>query len=216
MTRIEFDILRTMEKHADIPLSESRVLDIGCWDGRLSLPLAKKVKSITGVDIRRSPAFKGKNITFVKSDALAYLKKSIEWRERFDIIICSEVIEHIDGQEKFLIQLKKALSGEGILYLTTNNKYWWKEGHYGLPFLTYLPESLQKKYIQLFKKERGLYQVTNLFSYRALKGMLKKAGYKAKFIMPEGLNFPYNMFGLMIKGPLWNLSPGFMVIAKKG
>lgn len=212
MARIQFDILRTMERYAGIPLSQSNVLDLGCWDGRLSLPLAKKVRSITGVDIRRSPLFKGKNVSFVKSDAITFLKNC---REKFDIIFCSEVIEHIDDQERFLTSIRKVLSEKGIVYLTTNNKYWWKEGHYGLPFLTYLPKSLQKRYLKLFKRERKVYFVTNLFSHYALKNIFKSTGYEAKFIMPEDLKFPYSMIKHVITGPLWNLSPGFMVIAKK-
>jgi SAM-dependent methyltransferase len=212
MARISFDILKTIEKRLDKPLKECTMLDIGCWSGRVSLPLAKKAKSLLGVDIRRSPEFKGKNVKFVKSDVFDFLLKC---KDKFDIIICSEVIEHIVDQRAFLDEVRKCLKDDGLVYLTTNNKYWWKEGHYGLPFLTYLPKFVQKKYIHLFNKERTCgYDVTELFSHRRLNKLFRECGFDPDFVVPEGLKFPYSIIRYLLKGPMWNFSVGFMVLAK--
>ena len=213
MARISFDIKKTLELRLKKPFAGSTMLDIGCWSGRLSLPLARKAKSLLGVDIRRSPEFKGKNVRFIKSNAFDFLLKC---KEKFDIIICSEVIEHIVDQRAFLREIRKCLTDDGLVYLTTNNKYWWKEGHYGLPFLTYLPKFIQKRYIHLFHKERTCgYDVTELFSHRRLKKLFKECGFSAEFVVPEGLRFPYSIIRYIMKGPMWNFSVGFMAIARK-
>jgi len=213
MARISFSLTETLKKGYRKPLKKARVLDIGCWEGRMSIPIAPKFKSLHGVDIRRSPMFKGKNVTFTKSSIFDYLKGC---REKFDIIICSEVIEHIKDQRAFLQKIRKCLADDGIVFLSTNNKYWWKEGHYGLPFLTYLPKFLQKKYIKLFNRERKCgYDVTELFSYRRLKNLFIETGYAPGFTVPEGLSFPYSIIMHLMKGPMWNFSIGFMVIARK-
>lgn len=216
MARIGYDLLGTLRKYVKKPLKDCDVLDIGCWDGRVSLPLLPYIKSLTGVDIRRSPDFRGKNVMFVKSSIFEYIRERGNKKEKFDIIICSEVIEHIGDQDAFMDNIRRCLNDNGIVYLTTNNKYWWKEGHYGLPFLTFLPKSAQKAYIRLFKKERVCgYEVTELFSYRRLKSIFRKHGYEARFIAPEGLRFPYSLMKYMLKGFMWNFSVGFMVVAKK-
>ncbi|MBD3313499.1 methyltransferase domain-containing protein [Candidatus Woesearchaeota archaeon] len=213
MARISFDILKTIKKGYKKPLENARVLDVGCWNGRVSLPLLPYIRSLHGVDIRRSPEFRGKKVSFTKSSVFDYLNNC---SKKFDIIICSEVIEHIEDQIGFLKMIKRCLSDDGIVFLTTNNKYWWKEGHYGLPFLTFLPKRAQKSYIKAFNKERTCgYEVTELFSYSRLKRYFRKTGYEPEFVIPEGLGFLYSIMKYVMKGPMWNLSVGFMVIARK-
>lgn len=215
MTRVAFDVIKTIEKYSEKPLKDCKLLDIGCWDGRISLSFVPLVKSVTGVDRVRSPDFAGHNVNFIETDVFNFLNAC---DDKFDIIICSELIEHVAEHETFLKGIGKCLSDKGLIYLTTNNKFWWKEAHYGLPFLSYLPKTIQDTYIRLSANRRtgvAYCEVVNLFSYGSLKRLFDKCGFIPVFVAPEGLVFPYSILKYVTRGPMWNLSKGFLVIAKR-
>lgn len=84
-----------------------RVLDIGCGNGALSFDVAKKAKSVTGVDIEVKNIEKAKklhsrpNLTYKVADATKDLGK-----EHFDVIILSNVLEHIEHRIEFMKGIK--------------------------------------------------------------------------------------------------------------
>lgn len=87
------------------------ILDLGCEDGRL-LELLSYGKSwkVTGVDIYKDNT-KGaaKKKIFVKvitGDAVKVSRQLIKQKQKFDVVFCSQVIEHIERKK-----------GEDLLYL---------------------------------------------------------------------------------------------------
>ena len=209
LRRVGFDLVATLSKFKD--LGRCDVLDLGCGSGRVSLQICDSVKSVTGVDVRRVHEFTDCNVRFVHSDLFEFLDFN---RVKFDIIIVSEVIEHLeDLQGVFLLRLKRHLKKDGIVYLTTNNKLWPIEGHYGLPLLTYLPGFLQEHYIRLFNRVRGDGCDIRLFTYSRLRNLFISSGFVPEFIVPEGLRFPFSL-ARYLRGWLWNFSKGFVVVAK--
>lgn len=84
---------------------DDAVLDLGCADGRIAIHLATRCGSIVGIDHntalielakRNSTA---KNAEFICADALDYLTHS---NRRFDAMICSHILEHLDDPASFL------------------------------------------------------------------------------------------------------------------
>ena len=101
------------------------VLDVGCGTGnQLTIPLAEKFSGIkfTGVDSDAQSIESAKN-----SNSLQNLKfacfPDIGSNEKFDLIIASEVIEHVEKPEEFLMHLREKLSDNGKLILTLPNGY---------------------------------------------------------------------------------------------
>jgi ubiquinone/menaquinone biosynthesis C-methylase UbiE len=88
----------------------SRVLDVGCGNGALSFDIAEKVPgvSVYGIDIvpenieKAKQMFDKENIKYVSGNALIDLPD-----EKFDIIILSNILEHIEERVDFLRDLKK-------------------------------------------------------------------------------------------------------------
>lgn len=84
------------------------ILDIGCGSGALTIDLAKKAKKVTGIDINEKNIKEGQrkysasNIEYVVGDATNY-----NFSEKFDVIILSNVLEHIEDRIKFLKKTKK-------------------------------------------------------------------------------------------------------------
>ena len=84
-----------------------RVLDIGCGNGSLAKDVAKHAKSVTGVEIDSRLVEKAmrqnsaSNLEYRVADATRDLSN-----EKFDIIIMSNVLEHIDDRVNFLKSIR--------------------------------------------------------------------------------------------------------------
>ena len=109
-------------------LNKLKCLDIGCGGGLLSERLARLGASVTGIDVTKSSieiarihAFNSDlNINYINTDVSAFIKQ--DPRKNFDLIIASEVIEHLDNRNLFFKKVSKLLKNKGILILTTINK----------------------------------------------------------------------------------------------
>lgn len=106
-----------------------KILDIGCGTGiAVTFPFASLGYSITGVDIDKDSInwAQEKNIYPNANFICGFLEK-LSNLKNFDIIICSETLEHISNPKEFLINFKKYLNPEGIVILTVPNGYGWFE-----------------------------------------------------------------------------------------
>ena len=111
---------------------EVRICDLGCGRGWLSAELSK-FGSVTGVDLSpeatRRAQEKWPNVRFQAVDILT-------WRpqEAFDLVVSSEVIEHVPDHWRFAATVSHLLRDGGHLILTTPNgrvKAAWDAGKQG-------------------------------------------------------------------------------------
>jgi 2-polyprenyl-3-methyl-5-hydroxy-6-metoxy-1,4-benzoquinol methylase len=91
----------------------SKVLDIGSGSGFLAYDIATKVEDTTvlGIDINEENVasarrnFAHPNLKFIVGDAMKDLP-----RERFDVVVLSNVLEHLEDRVEFLMLLKERIS----------------------------------------------------------------------------------------------------------
>lgn len=102
-----------------------RILDVGCGTGaRLTCPLAARFPEIAVIGIDPDPASIAwansqphpANLTFSHPAALPP-------ESRFDLVIASEVLEHIEEPQAFLASLRSYLLPDGTLMLSLPNGY---------------------------------------------------------------------------------------------
>ncbi len=118
----------------DLMLAEGKkLLDIGCGVGRVCFLAAKKGFSITGIDIEKKAIDLARknakrlgiaaSCTFITGDILKQQSLS---NGTFDVIICSEVIEHVSDPKKIINFAFNKLKKGGLLILTTphDQKLW--------------------------------------------------------------------------------------------
>lgn len=94
-----------------------RVLDIGCGQGALAYDVAAQAKAtVTGIDINAANIayaqqhYQHPKLHFIAGDALQY-----EFSEPFDVVILSNVLEHIDARVPFLRSLQAKLTPRCLL-----------------------------------------------------------------------------------------------------
>ncbi|XP_032862340.1 ubiquinone biosynthesis O-methyltransferase, mitochondrial isoform X2 [Tyto alba] len=116
--------------HVGNPLSGIKILDVGCGGGLLSEPLGRLGASVTGIDplednIRTADQHKSfdpvlaKRIRYKSSSLEEIVEESME---TFDVIVASEVVEHVADLEMFIKCCSRVLKPEGSLFITTINK----------------------------------------------------------------------------------------------
>lgn len=107
-----------------------KILDAGCGEGQLLERISKSFErkglsvELFGSDITNvalNNAKKRSNSKFFLED----LEKLHYLDESFDIIICTEVIEHVQNYKKVINELKRVLKSGGILIISFPNEQLW-------------------------------------------------------------------------------------------
>ena len=101
---------------------KKKVLDIGCGGGLVSEALSFKGAFVTGIDENNKNLNQAKNslkINYIKSSFDNFYKKN---KNKFDLILCLEVLEHIDNFKKTLQQITTLVKPKGTLVLSTINR----------------------------------------------------------------------------------------------
>ncbi|MCQ9204959.1 MAG: class I SAM-dependent methyltransferase [Omnitrophica bacterium] len=115
-----------------LPVTASaKILDVGCGNGFLIAELQKKFKYVVGIDISRGLLKKAKanllhrqEVGENKVDFCVASAAQIPFKQRsFNIVIFSELIEHIDNVEAVFDEAQYILKKEGMLILTI--PVWW-------------------------------------------------------------------------------------------
>ena len=159
-------------------------LDIGCREGDQTKRLELLGFEVTSIDIEKN--FK-RCIIMNANDPLSFSDES------FDLIWCSEVIEHLDRPAESLSDLRQTLKPGGKLIKTTPNSFFWIFrifNNFGIH-----PRKLQHSGHRHF------------FHYRDIQELFP-AGTIYGF-------FPYILLKFRISRLVGILSPSFVVIERK-
>ena len=112
-------------KSEKLPLKDIKILDIGCGGGLLSEPLSRLGATVTGIDasdrnikIAKMHLKKSKlNINYYCSSP-----ESFEAKEKFDVVLNMEIVEHVDNVNFFLLKSSELLKKDGLMFIATLNK----------------------------------------------------------------------------------------------
>lgn len=102
-------------------LKDKKILDVGCGDGVLSYLFAKDGATVSGIDYSSlAIAFakeKTEDFDINFQQASAY---ELPFEESsFDVVISSDVIEHLEEVSKYLLEIKRVIKDEGIVVIST-------------------------------------------------------------------------------------------------
>jgi 2-polyprenyl-3-methyl-5-hydroxy-6-metoxy-1,4-benzoquinol methylase len=96
------------------------VLDVGCGDGEIDKVLIENKNKVSGLDISETCIKKAKKVG-VNAVVCDLETEDFPFKEKFDVILVAEMLEHVIDTDTFLKKISKSLKSDGILVLTTPN-----------------------------------------------------------------------------------------------
>ncbi|MDC0518500.1 bifunctional 2-polyprenyl-6-hydroxyphenol methylase/3-demethylubiquinol 3-O-methyltransferase UbiG [Candidatus Pelagibacter sp.] len=123
---IRDNIIKTFNlKNKNQPLSKIKILDIGCGGGLLSEPMCRMGANVTGIDasdknIHVANLHAKKNKLKIKYYCTS--PENLKIKDKFDVILNMEIIEHVQDVNFFLKSCSKLLKKNGVMFVATLNK----------------------------------------------------------------------------------------------
>lgn len=150
-------------------LTGKSVLDVGCGGGLLAEEFAKAGSVVTGIDLSPVAIEAAKRHAIESNLTIDYRVGSPQTlakeQQAFDIIVCAEVIEHVDDLGAFLKDTLSMLRPGGLFFFGTINK------------------TIKARFFALFVAEdllgmvpRGTHDYNRFVKPSVLKGILEENG----------------------------------------
>ncbi|MEK7547513.1 MAG: methyltransferase domain-containing protein [Patescibacteria group bacterium] len=106
-----------------------RILDIGCGNGlMITLPLGEQEYTVVGIDAHAPTIAQAKsknhfkNVEFIAGD-VKDLAHKLGHAGKFNIVVLSDILEHLSHPENLLNEVKNILSPHGIILISIPNGY---------------------------------------------------------------------------------------------
>ncbi len=112
-------------KSEKLPLKDIKILDIGCGGGLLSEPLSRLGATVTGIDASdRNIKIAKMHLKKSKLDVDYYCSSPDKFvaKEKFDVVLNMEIVEHVDNVDFFLLKSSELLKKNGLMFIATLNK----------------------------------------------------------------------------------------------
>lgn len=175
------------------------ILDIACGAGRVTSLLKKHFKTahVVGIDISEAMISKAKELN---------AGADIDWqvvdvfyfkpKQKFDLVVCADIIEHIKGDVVFLKQIKN-FGREIIIRVPMENSFWNKV----MKFLKIRDE---------LKRTEKQYGHVHHYSKKSFESILEKSGLKVvdyqEFLINKRRNWYLNEIVRILTKPIGTFS----------
>ncbi|HEX2911346.1 MAG TPA: class I SAM-dependent methyltransferase [Chloroflexia bacterium] len=170
-------------------LSGLRVLDLGCGMGGLSVAMAQTGAQVQPFDY--NPAYC--NITRLRGRRYGLEFNPVNGGgehlpfpdAHFDIIVCMDVLEHVQRPEELFSEVNRCLKPGGLLYITAINRFAFNDPHYHVRFVNWLPRRLATPFLKLTGRHKDNSRFTDkqtleemhYFRFPDLTSAAKKHGF---------------------------------------
>lgn len=204
-------------------LDDLFVVDFGCGSGMATKALSEMgVKNIVGFDLDFNPVGLGlarqrqfrTPVLFFQGNGhnIPLPDNSV------DFYWVGFVVEHIPSPQNIFCEMYRTLKPGGIIYVSTNNKFWPIEPHSGTVFTGWMPRKLAEKYVRWRNKwpeweEWHVY----LPSRRQLHRWALSAGFDILASTYQLVGEPYSNYFRKIPLAAWleNFLPNLYLLLRK-
>jgi 2-polyprenyl-6-hydroxyphenyl methylase/3-demethylubiquinone-9 3-methyltransferase len=165
-----------------------KVLDIGCGGGLLAEEFAKVGAKVTGIDSSKSSIKIAQKHAQKNNLDIKYLigkAEKLPVKEKYDIVICADVFEHVENLEQCISEISRVLEPEGLLFYDTINKT--LLSRISIVWINNIILKWQLNKIGVKKKSLPVHEWKNLVKPKKLFSLLDKYGIKNREV--TGFNF---------------------------
>lgn len=220
-------MVAVLADYFDKPLSELKALDVGSSTGIIDHYLSGFFGSVAGIDID-SGAVQHANQTYIKDNLKFQSADALNLPfpdSAFDVVICSQVYEHVPDAGKMMDEIYRVLKLGGVCYFAATSRFKLMEEHYHLPLLSVIPKWLAHPYLRMAGKGKFYYeQHLSYWGLRALTGKFHLTDYTLKTVVDPVKYGTYYMIrpgglkarigAVLLEYFLW-MSPGYIWLLQK-
>jgi len=104
---------------------QGKLLDIGCGDGAITEKMSHKSGlELYGIELVPRNVLKA-NRRGIKAKKCNLLHEQIPFREKFDVVVAGEILEHLIETEKLVRKMKELAKEDGTIIVTVPNTAAW-------------------------------------------------------------------------------------------
>lgn len=149
-----YQALHLGELEGHVPdLSRAHVLDVGSGMGGFAVALARTFDTPV-VACEFNPAYN--EIARLRArrygldlPACTAAGEVIPFRDgQFDVVTAWDVLEHVGNAQSFVAECARVLKPGGLFFFTAINRFAFRDPHYHLPLINYLPRGLAERFIK--------------------------------------------------------------------
>ena len=165
------------------------VADIGCNTGALSRAWAEKGHCAHGIDVSEPLVAIARERTEAARLTVEYrvgTATALPWPDQsMDVCCLPELLEHVADWQTCLGEAIRVLRPHGVLYLSTTNVLCPAQQEFNLPFYSWYPSFLKRRYEALAVTTRpevanhATYPAVNWFSYYWLRAYFAARGMRS-------------------------------------
>lgn len=171
-----------------VPAAGARVLDVGCGFGGVSIAFSQAGAHVSGIDVMLE-RLRGAHIRAIEDYGLPYvtlLGAMLEdlpfATQAFDVVICSDVLEHVRSKGASIREITRVLRPGGVAYVSFPNYFspanLRADPHFQLAGVSVLPPALGEWYVVKVRRAAPDYHV----------GVLPVAALLARRFHAEGMD----------------------------
>ena len=222
-------VLETTEPFRRKPADALDVLDIGAGFGQTAIELARRCRSVIGMEPTEELATRA--AVLVRESGLSNVSirhagaETLDAQEAYDLVVLDNVYEHLPEQRAALRSITRALRAGGVLYLLAPNKLWPMEAHYRLPFLSYLPLPAANAYLRVTGRGTDYRSASYAPTLRSIgRDFATVPELKWRCVLPADrsatmsgspLHYRVGMKALEVAPCLWAISKALLIVAVK-